>query len=93
MKPWARRGAAPCRCIALGEADETWALIVADAARGELKDITYRKTTRKAARANRVCSLIHQFPGRLSSSINSISYPKPRVRCWAAHAAAGIRFI
>lgn len=32
-------GARHADAVALGEADETWALIVADAARGELKDI------------------------------------------------------
>lgn len=40
MNRWAANGGPQhADAIALGEADETWAQIVSDAARGELKDI------------------------------------------------------
>ena len=53
--------------VALGEADETWAQIVEDAARGKLKEIYSRRSIRKATTSNRACSRIRIFPGKRST--------------------------
>ena len=51
--------------VALGEADETWPKIVADAARGELKDI-YAPVDEFGQEQKPTCRIIRRFRGSRS---------------------------
>jgi len=63
--------------LALGEADETWPLIVEDAARGELKEI-YTSTDASGRIASRRCGITRRFPGIHLTCGSSIEF---RVLC------------
>jgi len=65
-----------CNAVALGEADETWPEIVADAVRGDLKPI-YALLTPPAKSESRLSRNTPSSLGTRSISSSSISSPKP----------------
>ena len=73
--------------VALGEADETWPLIVADAARGELKDIYMPEVDPKGNDSH-----IRIFPGKLSISISFRSCQNSHNRSYREWARVGASF-
>jgi len=79
--------------VALGEADETWPLIVEDAARGQLKEIYQPEADAKGS--PRKPGLQHTRPsrGRRSISISSVLSPDSSARCWGGWGPAGGRFM
>jgi hypothetical protein len=79
--------------VALGEADETWALMVEDAARGDcLKTFISRKPTPKATIKNRVLQPYPHIPWETLDLDQFSLVPNFCARIWRKWAKAGAVF-